>query len=75
MKDSLNLPPADQHGWKKTPTGGLEFDWCEGSIMPTELVDIIRTDDEESNHEDDVTENVIGESLCDTLFSESEDDD
>ena len=72
-----NLPPPEAHGWKQSDEDGqLEFDWCEGSIMPNELVDIASSEQtEDQDDEVETTEDDISESLFDELYQSEESDD
>ena len=68
-----NLPPPEAHGWKRSDEDGqLEFDWCEGRIMPNELVDIASS--EQNENQDDEADD-ISESLYDEFYQSEESDD
>lgn len=36
-----DLPSPDENGWVQTDNGTLEIDWCDGQILPSEIVDIL----------------------------------
>ena len=44
-----NLPSPEAHGWKQSDEAGwLDFKWCEGSVMPNELIDVASMDGEQN---------------------------
>ena len=56
-------------GWKITECG-LEIDWCQGDIMPVEVVDIL-VEQPSPEDEDDEYEMF---NLCDSIQEEGIDD-
>ena len=85
-----NLPPPEEHGWKQSDEAGLlDFDWCEGSVMPNELIDVASMDGEQNedtdgdHDQDDIwteeqehnTEEIISESFFDEVYESDTSDD
>ena len=78
-----NLPSPQENGWKQTSNNTLEIDWCDGQILPNEIVDIltdseITSDGELSQQEaidDEAYDNGVIEGLEDSEDEMSESDD
>ena len=69
-----NVPDPVELGWKCNEEGHLEFDWCEGNMMPIDLIDVSVL--EEANEEqEETTADVISESLSDEIFANEDSDD
>ena len=76
--------PLEEHGWKVSVKSGLlDFDWCEGKVMPNELIDVTVTDIEENTEldaneieeQEEHAEEIISESLFDEIYESEESDD
>lgn len=85
-----NLPPLEEHGWKQSDEAGrLDFDQCEGGVMPNELIDVASMDGEQNedtdgdHDQDDIwteeqehyTEQIISEGFFDEVYESDTSDD
>lgn len=79
-KESTNayypdLPSPEEHGWKINSNGDIDYNWCGGDIIPQELVDILSTNEPESNDSDDTVDNILSDDIDSDEASDSEDSD
>ena len=68
-----DLPPAEEHGWKVTLDGDLDYNWCAGDIVPQDLVDILSSYQPEDD-EDDVCDSFSNKFDSDNETSDSEEE-
>ena len=76
-KSTISFPdlrPAEEHGWKVTLDGDLDYNWCAGDIVPQDLVDILSSYQPEGD-EDDVCDSFSNEFDSDSENSDNETSD
>lgn len=63
------LPCPEDNGWKRSDSGQLQINWCDGDMFPNEIVDIL-SEEENTTHDSD--EESVASDI--EWLSESEDD-
>lgn len=70
-----DLPPPDGHGWS-IASGEIDYNWCTGKFLPQELVDILISEDGESENEETAEDeiDVEFENVIDILYEDEAED-